>query len=129
MARRASSSAHPLWLTAAFVLVLAFAGGGYWIYSQLNDPFRTLTPFPVSAYLENSDSLRGNTYSIRGTIANQLGWSLKGRLYSIDIGADVLPVLIPAEFNAVNLQKGQQFSLEIEVSDKGILQAKALRKV
>jgi len=129
MARRASSSAHPLWLTAAFILVLGFVGGGYWIYTQLNDPFRTLTPLPVSAYLDNSDSLRGNTYSVQGVIANQLGWSSVGRLYSIEVGADVLPILIPAQLNAVNLQKGQQFSLEIEVSDKGILRAKALRKV
>lgn len=132
MPRRASSSAHPVWLIAACLLVLGLAGGGYWIYSQISDPFRTLSPLPVEAYLENSSGLRGNTYRVDGTVANQLGWSLKdGRLYSVDLegSSNVLPVLIPIDFNAVNLQKGQRFTFEVEVGERGILHAKSLRKV
>ena len=132
MARRARSSVNPAWIAAACLLCLTLAGGGYWVYSQINDPFRTLSPLPVSAYLENSNSLRGNVYRVNGTIANQLGWSPNtGRLYSIDIenSQDVLPLLIPAAFNATNLQKGQRFTFEIEVGERGILQARNLRKV
>ena len=132
MARRARSSANPAWIALACLLCLGLAGGGYWVYSQINDPFRTLAPLPVPAYLENSNSLRGNVYRVSGTIANQLGWSpATGRLYSIDIenSGDVLPLLIPAAFNATNLQKGQRFTFEVEVGDRGILQAKNLRKV
>ena len=131
MARRASSSTHPAWLFVVFLLVGILAGGGYWIFSQLNDPFRTLTILPVQAYLENSNGFRGNVYRVDGTVANQLGWSpLAGRLYSVEIEGtgDVLPVMIPATFNAVNLQKGQRFAFEIEVGDKGILRARSIRK-
>jgi len=131
MARRARSSTTPAWIAATWLLGLALAGGGYWIYSQIGDPFRTLAPFPVAVYLENSNSLRGNVYRINGTVANQLGWSPEtGRLYSIDLdGSDeVLPLLIPANFNATNLQKGQRFTFEVEVGERGILHAKNLRK-
>jgi hypothetical protein len=41
---------------------------------------------------------------------------------------DVLPVLIPAEFNHVNIQKGQRFIFKTEVDEKGILKAKGLTK-
>ncbi len=131
MARRARSSLHPAWLVAGFLLCLVVAGGGFWVYSQVSDPFRTLAAFPAAAYLENSNSLRGNVYRISGTVANQLGWSAEtGRLYSVDLdeGSDVLPVLIPANFNSTNLQKGQRFTFEVEVDERGILLARRLQK-
>ncbi len=131
MARRARSSTTPAWIAAACLLCLGLAAGGYWVFSQVNDPFRTLAPFPSPAYLENSNSLRGNTYRLTGTVANQLGWSPKtGRLYSIDLddSGDVLPILIPTAFDAMNLQKGQHFTFEVEVGDRGILKARNLRK-
>lgn len=131
MARRARSSAQPVWLIAGLFLCLAVVGGGAWLYSQVSDPFRTLAIFPTSIYLENSNSLRGNVYRVTGTVANQLGWSASaGRLYSVEVeeGDGVLPVLIPVEFNATNLQKGQRFTFEVEVDEKGILTTRRLRK-
>ena len=132
MARRASSSTNPVWLILAFFVVGGLAAGGYWFYSRVSDPFRTLAVLPVSDYLENSNGLRGNVYRVTGTVANQLGWTpAAGRLYSVDLddSSDVLPLLIPPSMNATNLQKGQRFTFEIEVGDKGILRAKSLRKV
>ncbi len=131
MARKASSSTSPLWLIVALVVAFAFAAGGYTIYSQLNDPFRTIAPLPTDDYLRNANSLRGNRYRIEAVVANQLAWSADaGRLYSMDleVSGEVLPVLIPVEFNAINLQKGQRFTVEVEVLDRGILQARQLRK-
>lgn len=131
MARRANSSTHPAWLAAALVVVLLFAGGGYLIYAQLSDPFRTFSPLPVEAYLQNANSLRGNRYRVDVTVANQLGWTpQKGRLYSMDLdnSQEVLPLLIPAELNSINLQKGQRFTIEVEVIDRGVLEVKRLRK-
>ena len=131
MSRRASSSTNPLWLFLAFILVAGFIGGGYWVYSQVSDPFRTLAALPVPAYLDNSDGLRGNVYRVKATVANQLAWSpADGRLYSVEIEdtGDVLALMIPAEFNSVNLQKGQHFNFEVEVADHGILRARNLRK-
>lgn len=134
MARRASSSVHPLWIVAVLVLLAGAIGGGYLLFGRVNDPYRTIAALDVPSYLENSNSLRGNTYKVTGTIMNSLAWSASaGRLFSVEVGSgsatDVLPVLIPVEFNHVNIQKGQKFILKIEVDEKGILKARDLRKV
>jgi len=99
----------------------------------LGDPYRTLAPIDVSTYLDDANSLRGNVYKLTGTIDTQLAWSpTQGRLFSVlaDGGNnDVLPLLIPPEFDHINVQKDQRFSFKIEVGDKGILKASDMRKI
>jgi hypothetical protein len=132
MARRASSSFNPLLLVGVLVLLAAALGGGWFLYSRVRDPYRTLTPLDVAAYLDNANSLRGNVYKISATVQTQLAWSATaGRLYSMETenGGNLLPVLIPAQFNEMNIQKGQRYFLKIEVGDKGILKAQGIRKV
>jgi hypothetical protein len=131
MARRASSSFNPLLLVGLLVLLVAALAGGWFLYSRVSDPFRTLTPLDVPAYLDNANSLRGNVYKITATVQTQLAWSTSGRLYSVETenGGNLLPVLIPAQFNEMNIQKGQRYYLQIKVEDKGILKAQGIRKV
>lgn len=139
MPRRASFTIHPSWIIAIVILVATAISGGYFVIGRVNDPYRTLSPLNVPAYLDNSNSLRGNSYKITGTISNSLSdsmaWSPSfGRLFSIEVAsdsgsADVLPLLIPSQFNHVNIQKGQQFIFKIEVDEKGILKVSDLKKV
>ena len=133
MARRASFSIHPVWVVLVFLLVVGAIAAGYFVVGRVNDPYRTLAPLEVSAYLENSNSLRGNSYKISGTIWNYLASSTQaGRLFSVEVNTgsstEVLPVFIPAEFNSVNIQKGQHFNFSVEVDEKGILAVKGLKK-
>lgn len=131
MARRSRSSLSPAWLVGGIIaLVVVFAGGSYFL-NQAGDPYRTAAPLEVSAYLENSNSLRGNTYRVKGEVLNVLGYSVtEGRLLSVGIDekSEVIPMLIPADLGRVNIQKGQKFLFLIEVTDKGILRAKELTK-
>ena len=132
MARRASSSPSPALILGAIVVLGVVLAGGYFVYQRVSDPYRTLAPLDVTVYLDNANSLRGNTYKISATIANQLAWSsTAGRLYSVDVEdrGDLLPILIPAQFNGMNIQKGQRYLLKITVGDKGILQAQDVHKV
>src|SRR5271156_441229 len=104
MPRRASSSANPAWILAIVIFVVASMAGGYFLYNTASDPYRTLTELDTDAYLQNSNSLRGNTYKLRGTIADSLAWSQsEGRLFSVEVekstGSDMIPLLIPPEFN------------------------------
>jgi hypothetical protein len=129
MARRASSSAHPVWVLLAAVLILAAIAGGYLLFGKASDPFRTLSPLPVADYLQNSNSLRGNVYKIEGTVTQALQWSpTGGRLFSVEVGNDVLPVLVPPGFNSVNIERGQRFNMKIEVGDRGVLRALDVKK-
>lgn len=112
------------------MLVAIFAVGG-WFVTQAGDPYRTAAPLDISAYLENSNSLRGNTYRVDGEVLNVLGYSATGdRLISVGVGAngDVIPMLIPASLGQINIQKGQKFKFLLDVTDKGILKAKDLTK-
>lgn len=131
MPRRASSTVHPLWIAAVVALLVGLLVGGYFVYKVVSDPYRTVTPLDVTAYMQNANSLRGNVYKLEATIANQLAWTpVAGKLYSVEADSgNVLPILVPPEFNAVNLQKGQHYFLQIEVIDKGILKLRDLKKV
>lgn len=130
MARRASSSAHPVWILIAAVLVVAGIGGGYFLFGRANDPYRTMAALPVQDYLQNANSLRGNMYKLEATIAKQMEWSQStGRLFSVDApGGEVLPILVPPELSKVNMERGQRFFFKIEVADKGILTARDVKK-
>jgi hypothetical protein len=130
MARRASSSVHPAWILLAVLVALVAIGAGYLIFGKVNDPYRTMSMLPVQDYLQNSNSLRGNVYKVEGTVDQALKWSrTSGRLFSVEVaGGDVLPILVPPEFNRVNMERGQRFFFKIEVGEEGILRAQDLRK-
>ena len=133
MSRRASSRTGPGAVLLLLLCVVLAAGGGFWLYQRAGDPFRALQALDVAAYLEDANSLRGNVYKLEGTVQNALGWSpTGGRLFAFEVegkgGAEILPVLIPAQFNSVNVQKGQRFHLRLEVVKDGVLVAGALEK-
>ncbi len=131
MARRASSSPQTLWIVLAVaLLVFAAGGGGYLMYGRISDPYRTIAALPVQDYLENANSLRGNVYKLDGTVLKSLQWTANsGRLFSVEInGSDVVPVLVPQQFNNINIERGQHFLFKIEVGDKGILRAGDVKK-
>ena len=116
-------------LIAAALLVAAVAGGA-WLFHQGGDPYRTLTALPVQDYLANSNSLRGNSYKLDATIVEALKYSpTAGRLFCIEVnGAERLPVLVPAEFNQVNIERGQRFFFKVTVEEKGVLKAQEVKK-
>lgn len=128
MPRRASSPAHPLWLLLAAFLVVAAVAGGFFIHSH-SDPFRTVTVLPVKDYLDNSNSLRGNIYKLDATISKSIDWSANsGRLFAVESGGEVLAVLVPPQFNQINIERGQRYIFKLEVAEKGVLRVQEVRK-
>lgn len=131
MARRGKSSIQSFWLLVVIgLLVVAFLGSKLFLSSG-NDRFRTIAPLDVTSYMENANSLRGNTYKVEGEVSNSLAWSpTMGRLFSVDVdgGHETIPILVTPEFNQVNIQKGQKFFFVLEVDDKGLLRTKNLSK-
>lgn len=130
MARRASSSAHPVWVLIAALVVGAAIAGGYLLYARVSDPYRTMSALPVQDYLQNANSLRGNVYKLDATVVESLRYSpFAGRLFSLEISSgDRLAIIVPAEFNHVNIERGQRFVFKIAVEDRGILRAQEVRK-
>jgi len=133
MARRAHQKTSPfLWLVAAMVLIV-LAGAGAFILQKDGNPYRTVEVLKPSDYLENANSLRGNTYQVEGVISSSLGSSPeKGRLFGLKINqADKdwpLPILVPRDYRELNLQKGQRYRLKVEVNDDGLLEVEEMSK-
>jgi hypothetical protein len=128
MPRRASSSIKPVWLIAAAVVVAAAIAAVLLLKDSVGDPYRTLPPFPVSEYMENSNSLRGNVYKVDCVVGDQLGYTPGGVLLSVEINGEPVSLLVPAELRHVNIQKGQRFLFKVEVGNKGIVKALEARK-
>lgn len=131
MARRTKSSFRPIWIVVAILLVGAAFLGSQFFLQVAGEQFRTTASLDVHAYLENANSLRGNTYKIEGEIVESLAYSpSSGRLFAVgvDKGKDVIPVLVPADLNEINIQKGQKFIFLLDVDDDGILRVRKLVK-
>lgn len=132
MSRRASSSLHPGWWVAALLLIGGTAGGGYALFRTVNDPFRTTAVLDTEIYLENANSLRGNVYRVNGTVRNFIKGTNTGRLFSVEVddpAKSILPIVVPAALNQMNIQRGQQFAIRFEVDENGILRVQELRKI
>ena len=133
MARRAHRQASPsLWLVLALGVVILGAGGSFFLQKEGN-PYRTVEKLKPGDYLENANSLRGNTYQLEGVIASSLGSSQeKGRLFSLRAPYGEkewpLPILVPPGFRDLNLQKGQRYRLKIRVNDLGLLEVEEMTK-
>jgi hypothetical protein len=125
MARRKKSSLQPLWFVLAAVLLIAAFLGPRLFQSAGSNPFRTVAELDVPSYLENANSLRGNVYKVEGEVSNSLAWSpTSGRLIAVDVVEETIPVLVTADFNAMNIQKGQKFLFVVEVDENGVLKTK-----
>ncbi len=132
MSRRSRKSIHPAWLLTGLIVLVVVLYLGTTLFSRTGDPYRTTAPLAAAAYLENSNSLRGNVYKLEGEILNVLGYSpaTQDRLISVQIQGeeDIVPLVVPGNLSHVNLQKGQKFHFEVQVDPKGILRAQALAK-
>lgn len=129
MARRASSSTNPVWFIAVAVLAAGAIAGGFMLKGTVSDPYRTLTVFPVADYMQNSNSLRGNSYKLEAVVGEQLRFIKSARLFSVEVNGEPVSLLVPQELRDVNIQKGQRFLFKVEVGDKGIVRALDARKV
>lgn len=131
MHRRARSTPRFGSLLAGLAVALALVAiGGYFLGSS-GKPYRTAAEFPVDQYLEESSSLRGNSYRLSGSVINSISWSPgAGRLISLQVqgSASPVPLVIPARLGEVNVQKGQRFDFLVEVRDNGVLHATSLTK-
>jgi len=133
MGRRASTKTNPVWVILLIIAFTVTAAVGYFLFRMANDLYRTKKPLDIQAYLDNSNSLRGNEYKVEGTVTSLLAWQPdEGRLISVEVKdptPEYLPVFVPVEFNDENLQKGQDFLFLLKVEDKGVLHAVGLEKI
>lgn len=130
MARRSKRSSPPFLLLGTLLLGGMAVILAVLLLGQSSEPFRTTDPLDASLYLENANSLRGNVYRLNAEVMNALAMSRKdGRLISVKSSTDdLLPLIIPPDFNQENIQRGQHFVFVVEVDERGLLRVKDLIK-
>lgn len=131
MSRRTRSSSHFGILLGGLVIALVLVALGGYFLSSSGQPYRTAAEFPVEQYLEESSSLRGNTYRLSGSVINSISWVPGvGRLISLQVSdsASPVPLIVPVSLGEVNVQKGQRFDFLVEVRENGVLYATKLTK-
>lgn len=91
------------------VIVIVVRGGG---------KFGGLEEFPLPTYLREPETLRGNTYVIKGQIDSRLAYDEgKGAIIVVkllDMAGGRVPVFVP-EKSAGNLSVGQRFNIRVTV--------------
>jgi hypothetical protein len=129
MARKKSSSSSKSLLPSAAGFLALVALGFLYLGSKDKSTHRTVPALDVGAYLQNSNSLRGNTYKLEGKVAESLAWSPdSGRLIAIEVDNEIIPVLVTADFNEMNIQKEQRLVFLVAVDEKGILRTRMVEK-
>jgi len=129
--RKKRKSKRPMWIALAVVLILILGIGGLFFYRVLNDPLRTLEPFPVGKYLDGYKPLAGARFRAELRVENDLGWKDGvGRLMTFSLREDPRPVavMVPPQLSGIYFTKGQSYVAELEVKEGGLIYANSCRK-
>lgn len=120
-----------LWISLAGIFLVILAVGGFFLASYLNDPLRTLEPFPVAKYMDDYRALAGSRFQAGLRVENDLGWKEGvGRIMVFTMESDPRPiaVMIPSSLASIYFVKGQRYAAELEVKEGGLIYANSCRK-
>jgi hypothetical protein len=123
-----------LWLVAGVVGLIVLGVVGFFTYKYLNDPYRTLKPFPMDEYLSDYRSLSGAKFKADLKVSADLGFKPEtGRLMVFTLQNDgggnrSLVVLIPQKLSDIYFTKGQSYQASLGVGDGGLVYAETCEK-
>ena len=128
---RRSWSRKGLPISLWIVLPAIAAGGFFWWQSHVRDavPFKDIRALELGAYLERPSTLRGSSFTLRGTVHQTLASSLEaGRLILVmtlaprdsTTSPEPLPLQVPPDLLA-RMQTGRHFIFKVMVGEAGVL--------
>jgi hypothetical protein len=121
----------PLWIVSSLLVLVVLGVIGYFTYSYLQDPYRTLETFPVDKYMSDYRSLTGAKFKVDLKVSADLGWKADvGRLMIFTVANDSRPVviLIPPRLSGIFFTKGQNYRAALEVGEGGLIYADTCEK-
>jgi hypothetical protein len=130
-AGRKSTISWPLWVVSSLLVLVILGIVGYFIHQYLDDPYRTLEPFPVDKYMSDYRSLSGAKFKAELKVSADLGWKDgTGRLMVFTVGNDSRPVvvLIPPKLSGIYFTQGQNYQASLEVGEGGLVYADSCEK-
>lgn len=130
MARRASSRSNPLVTVGILALLVLILGGGFFFLNRKPGGFSDPS-LPLDAFLNSANSLRGNTYSVTGTV-NSIRPRGSGKFVHLRIeegGTQHVFVIVPDDLGSINIEREQEYSFQVVIEDGGIPKALALTRM
>lgn len=114
------------------ILLIAVGFGGFFLTGYMNDPYRTLEPFPVSKFLDSPRALLGSKFQAELRVEANLSYKDGvGRLMLFSTNEDSRPIAImvpDAVGKDIYYTKGQTYMAELEVKEGGLIYANSCRK-
>ena len=120
-----------LWIVSGLLFLVLAGLAAYFTVRYLNDPFRTLEPFPVQKYLDDYRPLAGGKFKADLKVSNDLGYKLNvGHLMVFTVEGDnhALVVLIPPKLSGIYFTKGQNYQVSLEIQEGGMIYADSCEK-
>jgi hypothetical protein len=130
-ARSGNSSSLALWIVSGLLAFLILGASGYFTYKYLEDPYRTLEPFPMDKYLSDYRSMAGAKFKADLKVSADLGWKAEtGRLmvFTMQNDSRALVVLIPPKLSGIFFTKGQNYQVSLLVGEGGLVYADSCEK-
>ncbi len=125
------SGSLALWIVSSLLVLVILGIVGYFTLQYLNDPYRTLEPFPMDKYLSDYHSMIGNKFKAELKVAASLNYQAdSGRLMVFTLPDDSHPVvvLIPPKYSGLYFTKGQNYQASVEVQQDGTIYADSCEK-
>ena len=130
MARRSKSKSKQKNNLVVYIIIAVAVIGGLAVVKSIIDKraqhFAELSELSISDYKMNANSLSGNEYRITGKISEKLKWTPdEGQLISISVdqgekGQGSIGIMIPANVDQVNLERGHTYIFKVEVNREGL---------
>lgn len=130
MARRSKSKSNQKSHLVVYLIIAVAVIGGLVVVKSVIDKraqhFSGLSELSISDYKANANSLSGNEYRITGKIAEKLKWTPdEGQLISISVdqgekGQGSVGIMIPANVDKVNLERGHTYTFKVTVNREGL---------
>jgi hypothetical protein len=120
-----------IWFFSGLLALAVIAVSGYFIFKYVNDPYRTLEPFPVDKYLSDYRSLAGAKFRAELKVSADLGYQADtGRLMVFTLPNESRPVvvMIPKKLGGIYFDKGQNYKASLEVQEGGLIYADSCQK-
>jgi hypothetical protein len=129
--RQRSGGSWALGIVSGVLALVILGNVAFFGLRYLDNPYRTLEPFPVDKYLADFQPLAGSKFGADLKVEADLGWKDNvGRLMVFTAPNDSRPllVLIPPKLAGTYFSKGQTYQVAMEVGDGGLIYADSCDK-
>ena len=130
-ARARSSTFWALVVVSTLLIILILGIIGFFTYTYLDDPFRTMDSFSMDKYLSDYRPMAGGKFKADLKVSADLGYKPEtGHLMVFTVENDnrALVVLVPPKLNGIYFTKGQSYLMALEVGEGGLVYADTCEK-